>query len=573
MKSWMEWFPERLETELDSYRRNAIEIDVDESSKARGILSLHATVNHDESTHRIRVEYPSLFPYFQPMAFLLDEQLERHQAPESGHLCLLGRGTDQWDSGDSFGDILATRFPIIFQINRENDLVRKAELEEPQGEPYTEYFNGAGVPGSAILYQDSWRISPEISMGIAILECARSGPGKKSAAPLVGLIKTISKKQDVLASWEGPSFNQFPSKLHIPWVRLQDSPQGMGQTLIDQLTEDQKAHVGLNKLSRTNSTSFLVIFTEEAEQFQYRDGIACVTLHPRISTSKKGKVASHQIHYQRTFRAGAEELQARMPGIFELAEKNVVVFGLGAIGSFAGLELARAGIGTLCLVDFDYVEPATVRRWALGASAFGQQKADALEQHISDEYPWTSVTPIQMKIGDLQPPGNSKNQFDEIVEVIDKHDLVIDLTAEFGVNELLSMISAKMKTPYLRGSATAGAWGGYIAYFTNAPHETCWTCMTHDLYGKEWADDLPPSDPAGTLQPPGCPSITFTGTSVDLQEISMEAVRQALGILTVSFPLPEGQLSILRHRQDDGRRLVPQWKNRAIKPREGCGCN
>jgi hypothetical protein len=574
MTSWFDWFPEFVEQELESYRRNSISVEVDENSRARGIFSLIASIEEGEATYRVRVDYPSLFPYFQPMAFLLDETLSRHQAPEGGHLCLLGRGTDQWDSSDHFGDVIAQRFPIILEINRQNDLNEVAKLEEPQGEPFTEYLNGAGVPGSALIYQDSWRLPAEIMMGMATLKCARVDSGKKSAAPIVGFISSISKKADTLAQWDGPSFEQYSSTLHIPWVRLAMAPKAMGQALIDELSDNQKSHVGLNNLKRNQPTTFLVIFPEEAEQFQYRDGIACITLHPRVEVTAKGKTTVHGIYYQRTFRSGAPEMFARMPGVSELPQKTVAIFGLGALGSFVSIELARAGLGSLRLVDFDYVEPATVRRWVLGASAFGQQKAKALSDYIRCEYPWTTTFPTpNLKIGNISDQMTSKGQFEEIVDILDGCDVVIDLTAEFGVNEFLAMLASRMDVPYLRGSATPGAWGGYIAHFNVTPDRACWVCMTHDLYGDTFADDLPPSDPAGTLQPPGCPSITFTGTSVDLQEISMEVVRQTLGIVSTEYPLPPEQMSIVRLRDENGGRMLPAWTNRKIKRRENCKCN
>lgn len=570
MASWMEWFPERFEDELDAYRRNSIEIKIDESSKARGILGLDAVFSENGKPYRIRIVYPNLFPYFQPMAFLLEERLERHQSPFGGHLCLLGRGTDQWDSSDNFGDILAERFPIILEINREEDVQKKALLEEPQGEPFTEYFNGMGIAGSAIIYQDSWDLPKDIPMGLATLRCARPTGGKKSAEPLTGVIKSIRNKAEVLAEWDGPSFDQFSTDIRIPWVRL-DSPPIDG--VLQSLSDEQKSHIGWDRHKRNHAVTFLLIFPEEAEQFTYRDGIACVTLHPRISKVKNKKMTLPQLHFQRTFRAGPSELQARMPGIAELHKKRVTVFGLGALGSFAVVELARAGIGNLRLVDFDYVEPATVRRWVIGASAFGKQKAQILAEHIQKEYPWSKTEAVgEFKIGDLQAEGTTGNQFDQIVEMLADADLVLDLTAEFGVNEFLSMLSAKMEVPYLRGSATPGAWGGYLAFFAQQKNEACWACMTHDLYGEEWSGDIPPADPEGTVQPPGCPSLTFTGTSVDLQEISLEVVRQAMGLLTDEYPLPKEQLSILRHRDTDGSRVPPQWINRSINRREGCGC-
>jgi tRNA A37 threonylcarbamoyladenosine dehydratase len=44
----------------------------------------------------------------------------------------------------------------------------------------------------------------------------------------------------------------------------------------------------------------------------------------------------------------------------QLREATVVVCGLGAVGSYATEALARCGVGTLRLVDFDVVARETV---------------------------------------------------------------------------------------------------------------------------------------------------------------------------------------------------------------------
>ena len=43
------------------------------------------------------------------------------------------------------------------------------------------------------------------------------------------------------------------------------------------------------------------------------------------------------------------------PALHALMDSRVLVFGMGGVGSFAAESLARSGIGTLCLVDFDDV--------------------------------------------------------------------------------------------------------------------------------------------------------------------------------------------------------------------------
>src|SRR3546814_15154931 len=84
------------------------------------------------------------------------------------------------------------------------------------------------------------------------------------------------------------------------------------------------------------------------------------------SRRKKGLPRSITGSFVRAARAGPTDLAARMPAAATLPDTSVIFFGLGAIGAPAAIELARAGLGKLTLVDHDIVEPATVRRWVYG---------------------------------------------------------------------------------------------------------------------------------------------------------------------------------------------------------------
>ena len=52
-------------------------------------------------------------------------------------------------------------------------------------------------------------------------------------------------------------------------------------------------------------------------------------------------------------------------GIATLAQKHVLVVGLGGVGGFAAEALARSGIGRLTVVDHDQVAPSNCNRQLL----------------------------------------------------------------------------------------------------------------------------------------------------------------------------------------------------------------
>lgn len=66
-----------------------------------------------------------------------------------------------------------------------------------------------------------------------------------------------------------------------------------------------------------------------------------------------------------------------------LAEKKVVVFGVGGVGSYAVEALGRAGIGSVVLVDGDVYDPSNINR-QLGAttSTIGRPKVDVMKERL-----------------------------------------------------------------------------------------------------------------------------------------------------------------------------------------------
>ena len=69
------------------------------------------------------------------------------------------------------------------------------------------------------------------------------------------------------------------------------------------------------------------------------------------------------------------------PALWErFQQATVAVCGLGGLGSHIALALARAGVGTLRLFDFDRVDLTNLHRQQYKASQIGQPKALALAE-------------------------------------------------------------------------------------------------------------------------------------------------------------------------------------------------
>ncbi|MGN1432739.1 MAG: thiamine biosynthesis protein ThiF [Ruminococcus sp.] len=87
--------------------------------------------------------------------------------------------------------------------------------------------------------------------------------------------------------------------------------------------------------------------------------------------------------------------------VFEkLKNARVAVAGLGGLGSNIALMLARAGVGTLHLIDFDEVDLSNLNRQQYFICHLGMYKTDAIKDEISRINPYIDVITDCVKVTD-----------------------------------------------------------------------------------------------------------------------------------------------------------------------------
>jgi len=126
-------------------------------------------------------------------------------------------------------------------------------------------------------------------------------------------------------------------------------------------------------------------------------------------------------------------------GQTKIEQSTVTVLGCGALGSVAAELLARAGVGTLHLVDRDVVEWSNLQRQSLYTEAdahSGLAKAEAAANHLREIN--SSITVVEHVV-DVTPH--------TIAACLESVDLVIDATDNFPVRMLLNDWSLTTQTP------------------------------------------------------------------------------------------------------------------------------
>jgi tRNA threonylcarbamoyladenosine dehydratase len=113
-----------------------------------------------------------------------------------------------------------------------------------------------------------------------------------------------------------------------------------------------------------------------------------------------------------------------------LQTAEVAVFGLGAVGGFAVEALARAGVGTLRLVDFDVLQPSNLNRQLLALqSTPGRPKIEVACGRVADINPACRVDARGGFVDAETAPAFLDPPPDAVIDAIDGVNAKVNLLA------------------------------------------------------------------------------------------------------------------------------------------------
>jgi len=103
-----------------------------------------------------------------------------------------------------------------------------------------------------------------------------------------------------------------------------------------------------------------------------------------------------------------------------IAQKRVIVFGVGGVGSWCVESLVRSGIRRLTIVDCDRVCISNINRQLMATSAtVGQVKVDALKERLLSINPAAEITALQQVFTAETADSFDLGSFDYIIDAID----------------------------------------------------------------------------------------------------------------------------------------------------------
>ncbi len=125
----------------------------------------------------------------------------------------------------------------------------------------------------------------------------------------------------------------------------------------------------------------------------------------------------------------------------KLKEAKVCILGLGGLGSNVAVLLARLGIGSLKLVDFDTVEVSNLNRQQYRISHIGIKKTEAMKNIIREINPFVEVEILDIKV-DRENIYSIVGDIEIVVEAFDRAETKAMLMEELLTNTNKIVVSA-----------------------------------------------------------------------------------------------------------------------------------
>lgn len=157
-------------------------------------------------------------------------------------------------------------------------------------------------------------------------------------------------------------------------------------------------------------------------------------------------------------------------GVKKLAQSHVMVCGLGGVGSYAVEQLARAGVGSLTIIDGDTIHPSNRNRQLPALiSTHDDFKAVVVADRLLDINPEIKLTIIQEYIKDQRIIDILQHPYDYVIDAIDTLSPKVYLiyhTVKAGIPLVSSMGSGgKLDPSQIRVSDINDTYNCKLAYY------------------------------------------------------------------------------------------------------------
>jgi molybdopterin/thiamine biosynthesis adenylyltransferase len=246
----------------------------------------------------------------------------------------------------------------------------------------------------------------------------------------------------------------------------------------------------------------------------------------------------------------AEARALRTPELVGLAEARIAVVGAGSLGAPITLELAKAGVGQIFLVDRDSYQASNSVRHVLSTWDTGRSKAVGVAVAAEQLNPLIEITPQVTTI-------NGSNAGDLLADA----EVVVDTTGSQAVGRMLSRRCREMGKRFVVAGLTNGAYGGDLVILD--PGGPCFMCFVM----RQAADEIPSpaSAPRSNATAHGCGYPTFAGAGFDATALAALVTRAVVGAGGwCAYPKPGYDWAVVNFRNGE------PWRQGRLERHPGC---
>lgn len=206
----------------------------------------------------------------------------------------------------------------------------------------------------------------------------------------------------------------------------------------------------------------------------------------------------------------------------ELNNKKVAIIGTGSLGSSVVMQLVRAGVSNLTLIDPDKFESANIGRHVLGIDDLGHNKTDALKERIQKDIPFVNIKSI---------PRFIQYELIDQIKLLDDMDVIVITSADWLSEELIWFLRdlKEKKWALIQGWTEPYAIVGHILVVPSNNSSDGRYMFDHNGNFKYRFTDWPDN---GVIALPGCGHGFIPGGPIGVNSIANSIAQTTIDVLT-----------------------------------------
>lgn len=534
MSTWFERDPARLDREVAAWREHGFTLDGD--AFRDGLVRFIGAVTHHDVSYRVRVDYPPGFPYQRPDVFLPDltpTPVDKHRTLVDGLLCLRGYLPDEWDSEDLGVDLLPDletwlRGHLTGEWDNEH---RAADLS---------FLPRIGF--RSILFE------PEFQRRLD------SSHGRLPAFEYVHGNNHVIHVTAGRPVFDGAIQRSDDS---IAYVQLQKAPLALGHLFRQSETGGVAPGDVLTTLDHELPGTRATLEGYLRVHRRWREGtIVCLQFplpgeaEPRwvwealVLHPQRGLLPAQVNYSGDLFNRVRNELDTAT-----LKDARALILGQGSIGAPVAIDLARAGVGNLTLLDVDFVAIGNLTRHPASIRHLGMPKTLAVRDLILERIPTANITAGI----DGNPITNLYHYYDQLRTLAADHDVVAVCVGNDNLHQYLNEILLREHARAVYAWVYLDAAAGRVVRVL--PDSTgCMSCLNLWIAENPERLGITPRIPTDINKLPldyGCNTPAVPGSGFDTTRIALAQTRMVLQLLMgnqAAYPYDDADHRLLINR-------------------------